>query len=150
MRYLIKWDRRPKVCVFTDGAIRPERGITGLAAIALDQHGTILNWWGKRIGKMTNNEAEYAAVIFALEQLRLLRPKVVSIYSDSKVVINQIRGVNTARAPALRKALAHARVLMVEFDTIDFCHIPRERNRLADALANEIADGYINPRRFSR
>lgn len=132
-----------QINVFTDGAIRPELGISGLAAIVRDEKWQIRHWFSQRVGAMTCNEAEYAAVQFALESIRALRskPPEIHIFSDSLVVVQQMRGLAAARAPALKQA--HLRVcgLVAQFQQVEFHHIPREKNRLADALANEAADG---------
>ena len=127
--------------VFTDGAIRTEAGLSGLAAIVRDDKGQILTWFSKHAGAMTCNEAEYAAVQFALESVRALHPEEVHIFSDSQVVVQQMCGLATARAPALKQAQLRVRGLVVQFRNVHFHHIPREKNRLADALANEAADG---------
>jgi ribonuclease HI len=135
---------RPRVyVVHTDGAIRLEQGRSGLAAIVRDEKGNILHWWGRRDARMTCNEAEYAAAIMALEQIHTLRnpPRMLKVYSDSQVLVHQMSGIATARAPALRQAQMRLRGLIVNFEKVTFHHIPREKNRLADALANDAADG---------
>lgn len=129
------------VHVFTDGAIRPDAGATGLAAIVRDGSWGIRHWWSRKAGRMTCNEAEYAAVILALESLRSLHPQEIHIYSDSQVVVHQMQGLAAARAPAMRQSQARTRALVVEFECVQFHHIPREANRLADALANDAVDG---------
>ena len=135
---------RPRLLlVYTDGAIRPERGVSGLAAIVRDETGRVLYWWSRRDKKMTCNEAEYAAVILAMESLRASRsnPHEVRVHSDSQVLVQQMSGYAAARAPALRQAQMRLRGLALQFEKVGFHHIPREQNRLADALANEAADG---------
>lgn len=127
--------------VYTDGAIRPERGLSGLAAIVLDGQGRIHHWWSQQAGALTCNEAEYAAIIMAMERLRRYRPKQVTVYSDSQLVVHQMQGLATAQSPQLRLAHARLRALTAQFEQVTFQHIPRDRNRLADALANEAADG---------
>jgi len=134
---------RPRLLlVYTDGAIRPERGVSGLAAIVRDETGRVLYWWSRRDKKMTCNEAEYAAAILAMESLRASRsnPHEIRIHSDSQVLVQQMRGFAAARAPALRQAQMRLRRLALQFEKVSFQHIPREQNRLADALANEAAD----------
>lgn len=128
--------------VYTDGAIRLERGVSGLAAIVRDETGKVLYWWSRRDKKMTCNEAEYAAVILAMESLRAARcnPREIRIHSDSQVLVQQMSGYAAARAPALRQAQMRLRGLVLQFEKVSFHHIPREQNRLADALANEAAD----------
>lgn len=129
--------------VYTDGAIRPERGVSGLAAIIQDKTGKVIHWWSRRDGMMTCNEAEYAAAILAFESLCTLRnrPREVRVFSDSQVLVEQMNGRAAARAPGLRQAQIRLRGLTLEFEKVSFHHIPREKNRLADALANDAADG---------
>lgn len=134
------FSRLRRVRVFTDGAIRPALGKSGLAAIVMDEQGRIHRWWSKCAGSMTCNEAEYAAVILALESLRRMRLVEVDIYCDSQVVVHQMNGLANAQAPALRQAQARLRGLVVQFSRVTFHHIPREQNRLADALANEAVE----------
>lgn len=130
-----------KIRIYTDGAIRPERGVSGLAAIVRDEKGRICYWWSSKAGALTCNEAEYAAAIFALEQLQRLpwRQEIleVEIFSDSRVVVDQMNGRAAAHAPALRQAQSRLRTLAARFRKVSFRHIGREQNRLADALAFE-------------
>ncbi len=142
----MKWfpvPRLQRVNVYTDGAIRPEAGISGLAAVVRDENGQVLTLWHRRAGKMTCNEAEYAAVSLALESLKSMKPQNIHIYSDSQVVVQQMQGMAVTRAPALKQAQLRLRALVNEYERVEFHHIPRERNRLADALANEAVDGQI-------
>lgn len=135
---------RPRLFIVnTDGALRLELGKTGLAAIVRDEKGQIIHWWSKRDKAMTCNEAEYAAAIMAVEKIRALRtpPYLLRILSDSQVLVHQMSGVATARAPVLRQLQMKLRGLLVPFDGVDFQYIPREQNRLADAVANDAADG---------
>jgi ribonuclease HI len=127
--------------VFTDGAIRPALSRSGLAAVVRNEKGQILTWFSRRAGAMTCNEAEYAAVQFALESVQSLRPQIVHLFSDSQVVVQQMTGLASTRSRQLKQAQLRLRELLVSFREVHFHHIPREKNRLADALANEIADG---------
>lgn len=133
--------------VNTDGAIRLELGKSGLAAIVRDESGHILYWWSRCEKSMTCNEAEYAAAIMALENISALRthPNSIRILSDSQVMVHQMMGYAAARAPVLRQMQMKLRGLVVPFGKVDFQHIPREQNRLADALANDAVDGRTAP-----
>jgi ribonuclease HI len=131
--------------IYTDGAIRPDRSASGLAAIVRDQDGQICHWWQRQAGALTCNEAEYAAVIFALEHMlqkygNKNTPE-VAIYSDSQVLVDQMTGRAAAHAPGLRKAGQQLRALVGRFRKVSFHHISREQNRLADALAFEAVEG---------
>ena len=141
---ILNWNKiSPRLIIHTDGSIRPKRQIAGMGAIVRNPQGKILHWWARRGGPMTNNEAEYAAVIFALEQSLPLRPVEIDVYTDSKLIVDQMQGLATARAPGLQKAYTTLRRLIFEFERVSFHHIPRERNRLADAIANDVVDGYF-------
>ncbi|MHC1733406.1 MAG: ribonuclease HI family protein [Bacteroidales bacterium] len=133
------------VKIYTDGAIRPDKRVSGLAAIVRNDQNRICDWWQRREGNLTCNEAEYAAACFALEQL--LRNhgnkniSEVSIFSDSQVMVDQMSGRAMARAPGLRKAMKQLQSLVNQFKKVTFHHISREQNRLADALAFEAVEG---------
>ncbi|HNT24670.1 MAG TPA: reverse transcriptase-like protein [Anaerolineales bacterium] len=136
-----------KLQIYTDGAIRPERGISGLAAIVRDETGKIYHWWSKRAGPLTCNEAEYAAAIYALEQAlrrqELRHAPEIEIVSDSRVLVDQMSGRAAARAPALCQARSRLQALVARFHKVSFRHIAREQNRLADALAFDAVSGSI-------
>ncbi len=135
-----------KVIVNTDGAIRPDRHTSGLAAIVRDEQGKICYWWQQRAGSLTCNEAEYAAAIFALERLLQIKNQEhigeVEVLCDSRVVVDQMQGRAEAHAPGLRQAKARLRTLTERFEKVTFHHISREQNRLADALAFEAVEGW--------
>ena len=130
--------------IYTDGAIRPKQGKSGLAAIIRDEKGEVRYLWRAWAGKLTCNEAEYAAAIFAFENLLKLsafrRPASLIVYSDSRVMVDQMSGLATARAEGLRLARNRLRHLIANFNSVSFQYIPREQNRLADALAFEAVE----------
>jgi ribonuclease HI len=90
---------------------------------------------------MKCNEAEYQALLFGLQVVRELQPAQVEVRMDSLVVVNQMLGWFAVRSPKLRQLHAQARAAVAALGQVDFVHVPRLRNRLADALANEAADG---------
>ena len=126
--------------LWTDGAIRP--GSTGLGVVVRDGAGRVVAWRSKRLPQpMTCNEAEYEALLFGLETVDALRPAEVEVRMDSQVVVNQMLGLFAVRNAVLRRLHAQARAAVAALGTVAFVHVPRLRNRLADALANEAADG---------
>lgn len=127
--------------IHTDGAIRPDLGVSGLAAIVRDDLGNFRFLWSRRAGRLTCNEAEYAAVIMALERLRQMQARRVIIYSDSRILVDQMTGRASVKAATLRSVHARLRSLATDFESITFTYIPRLQNRLADALANDAAEG---------
>lgn len=134
--------RRDVVHIYADAAVSHRRAGLGLAF--KDERGWLVGWRMKPAGRMTNNEAEYHAVIFALEQAARMSAQEVHIFCDNQVIVQQLRGLCEARAESMRRLLQQARALARLFPLVTFTHIPREENRLADALANE---ALLGPRR---
>jgi len=133
-------DKNGHLILHTDGAIRPDR--TGLGVVVRDEAGKVLKWRSKRLlQEMTCNQAEYEALILGLQTARTLKPERVEVRMDSQLVVNQMLGLFAVRSPALRRLHARARAAAAALNGVDFVHVGRKHNRLADALANEAADG---------
>jgi len=138
---LLPRSKRRKLVIHADGAIRDDPPSTGVGVVIRDGEGQILDWISEaNEGRLTCNEAEYAALIRALEAARDYHPREVHFYLDSLIVVNQMRGRFAVRSPALRSLNGQARRLARRFRQVTFTHVPRKRNRLADALANEAVD----------
>ncbi len=90
---------------------------------------------------MNNNEAEYAALVLALETAAHLDVTRLEVLMDSEVVVNQMVGRFAVNSPRLKPWHQQACALALRFGLVRYTHIPRERNQLADALANEAAYG---------
>ena len=121
--------------VYADASVQPEA--TGLGAVIRDEQGNLIGWHNQAARAMTCNEAEYAALIFALEEALALAPKEVRVFSDSRLVVEQMRGWIRVHSDNLRPLHRRARQLAGQFERISFTHIPRERNQLADAIADD-------------
>ena len=121
--------------VYADASVQPEA--TGLGAVIRDERGELIAWRNKADRAMTCNEAEYAALIFALEQAREFAPKEVKVFSDSRLVVEQMRGWISVHSHNLRPLHRQAKQIARQFERISFTHIPRERNQLADAIADD-------------
>jgi ribonuclease HI len=132
-----------RLIVYADGAIR--RQATGVGVVVRDEGGTILGWHSRRLSKtMTCNEAEYAALLFAIEVMQGYRTREVQFRLDSQIVVNQVQGIFNVRHPALRRCCEQVRRLTVRLGKkVTFTHVPREKNRLADALAQEAVEGDV-------
>lgn len=141
MRFLSMGSIPQKVVVHTDGAIQPEAGISGLAAVVSAEDGQIRAIWSRRAGKLTCNEAEYAAAHLALENLLRRGAREVLVRSDSQVMVHQMSGLASAQSPKLKQAQSRLRALVVQFEQVKFEHIPREQNQVADAVASEALGG---------
>jgi ribonuclease HI len=125
--------------IYADGAIQPER--SGAGVIAVNRMDRIVVVANRVLPPMTNNEAEYAGLVLALETAVSLGAQFVEIRLDSEVVVYQMIGRFSVNSPALKRWHQQACVLARELPTVRYTHIPREKNTMADALATEAAAG---------
>jgi probable phosphoglycerate mutase len=129
-----------EVIVNVDGGSRGNPGPAGIGAVVKTPDGTILAEIAEGIGRATNNVAEYKAMIAALAKARELGARRVTARADSKLVIEQMRGAWKVKHPDLQTLWAEARRLAGSFERVTWQHVPRERNRAADTLANLAMD----------
>ena len=92
------------------------------------------------MGIATNNYAEYAAVILALEKALRLGAREVDLVLDSQLVVEQLSGRWKVRHPQIKPLVARAQELLAQFERWSVRHERRESNRAADALANLALD----------
>ena len=126
-----------KVIIFTDGAADPNPGPAAIGAVIKDEAGRILARISQRIGRATNNQAEYQAIISALEKAIKLGARRVDLYSDSELVVRQINGRYRVKNAALKPSYRQVKQLQGLFEHFTVTHIPRQRNSEADNLANK-------------
>lgn len=131
-----------RLVIHVDGAIAGNRH-TGVAAVAIDQKGYHLGWLSRRLSRMTNNEAEYHAVLLGLELAGELRAPRVTIVTDSEVVVRQMQGHSRVNSPRLKGLHRKTCQAASRFEQVEFRHVGREENRLADALAAEALAGRL-------
>ena len=125
--------------VYFDGASRgnPGPGAVGWCLVASDG---VVAEGGERIGRVTNNQAEYAALIRALEAADEYGFDEIDVRGDSELIVKQVRGEWNANDPQLRERRVRVRELLARFDRWSIAHVPREINERADELANEALD----------
>ena len=138
---MMSYPNGKRVIAYADGAIGNGQGPSGVGAVILDRRGHILRLGNRRERRMTNNEAEYAGLILALELALPLHPAQLSIHLDSAVVVGQMTGECGVRARTLRPWHRKACQLARQLPEVSYTHVSRERNHLADALANEALQG---------
>ena len=143
-----------KLIIYTDGGARGNPGPAAVGVV-IQQERKILAQFGKRIGKTTNNVAEYTGVIEALAWLKnnpmnpaspagrqLTDQPIIQFFLDSNLVVNQLNGSFKIKDANLRLLLAKIRTLEQEINgEIHYTHIPREQNAQADLLVNGALDG---------
>ena len=132
----------PTLTIHTDGASRGNPGAAAYAyVIARDGQPPIEE--ADRLGRLTNNQAEYTALIRALEHaLELGAQHHVIVHSDSELMVKQMSGQYSVKNADLRALYEEARDLAHEFKGgVTFRHVRRALNGRADALCNEALDG---------
>jgi len=125
--------------VYFDGASRgnPGPAAAGWAIVSSDG---IVAEGGERLGRLTNNQAEYEALLRAIRAATDFGLDELDIRGDSQLVVKQIRGEWNTNDPELKEKRVTARELLRAFDRWDIEHVPREINDRADELANEALD----------
>ena len=125
-----------KVIIHADGASRGNPGEAAIGATVKDPEGRLLSSVSRRIGRATNNQAEYRAVIAALEAAVRIDARSADVYLDSELVVKQINGAYRVKNAALKPLHSKVISLTTLFNGIRFGHVPRRRNAEADGLAN--------------
>ena len=129
----MKGDRR--LTVYSDGAAIPNPGPAGIGVVLYDEQGAAVAQISKYIGEATNNRAEFLALIAGLEEALRLGADRVDIKVDSELVARQLQG--RYRSKVLRALYQDALRLLQRFDAYSVEHIPRARNKQADALSKQ-------------
>lgn len=129
-----------RVVVLTDGASRGNPGPAGAGWVLRSEGGQVLQEGGAFLGKRTNNEAEYEAVIAGLKAAAQLGVRDVVLVSDSELVVRQINGKYRIKNDRLLPIHQAARELIQQFRRFDIRHVPREQNADADRCANRAID----------
>lgn len=126
---------------FVDGASRGNPGVAGAGAILKDDRGGVVKRLRKKLGKATNNVAEYEALIMALEEALVLGSQTLVVYADSELVVKQMKGIYRVKNEGLKPLHSRASALAKKIDSFKIFHVKREKNTDADKLANEAIDG---------
>lgn len=129
--------------VYIDGASRGNPGESGIGVLVIRPDAS-REEIREYIGRGTNNEAEYKALIKALAYLVTERTLEVKIHTDSQLVASQMNGLWKVKDSKLKILHAEAKKLASRLSTFEIEYIPREKNSEADGLANEAIDRYFN------
>jgi ribonuclease HI len=129
-----------KAILYADGASRGNPGPAGAGAVLIDEHGRIIAELTKYLGTTTNNVAEYNGVIIGLEEAQRRGIDDLDVRMDSKLVVEQMRGVWKIKHPNLKPLALRAGALFATFPRRAISHVPREQNGIADALSNRAID----------
>ena len=134
--------RLKKAVIFTDGASRGNPGSAAIGAVIKDEQGKLISSISRRIGRTSNNQAEYRAVIIALEEAIRLGARQVTIKMDSELVAKQINGEYRVKKATLKPLYQQVKQLQASLEDFTITHVPRRQNTEADNLANKALNGY--------
>ena len=129
-----------KLTIHTDGGARGNPGPAGIGVVIADEKGSVIKEVAEYIGETTNNQAEYKAVVRAMEEAKKIGAGELDFYLDSELVVKQLKREykvkNKELAPLFIKIFNRAQ----DFKKVSFTHVPRERNWHADSLVNKAID----------
>jgi probable phosphoglycerate mutase len=123
-----------------DGASRGNPGPASYAVVIRDPSGKVILELAKRLGRETNNVAEYYALLAALDYAVGHGISALRIRSDSELLVRQIQGRYKVKSPELKPLHERATKLARQLSYFAIEHVRREQNRDADALANVALD----------
>jgi ribonuclease HI len=135
-------ERIAALTIYSDGAARGNPGPAGVGAVLLDESGTIVDTAAEYIGEATNNVAEYMALITGLKRALGFEVQKIRIFLDSELLVRQLTGVYRVKNSGLKPLFTEAQALLGRYRQVEIAHVPREKNREADKLANEAIDKF--------
>jgi ribonuclease HI len=129
-----------KARLFTDGGARGNPGPAAYGFVLESDDGTVLAAEGEAIGTATNNVAEYSGLIAGLQKALELHVPEVEVVSDSELMVKQMRGEYRVKNAALRALYDEATALAFRLGNVEYRHVKRAHNELADKLVNDALD----------
>jgi len=132
--------------LYTDGGARGNPGPAAIGGVISNASGKVVKEFFRYLGETTNNQAEYRALIFGLEQvgklvgLTKLPHTDLRVFLDSELIVKQLKGEYRVRDADLQLLFGKAQKRAQKFGHITFTHIRREKNSHADSLVNRALD----------
>src|SRR3954463_15524150 len=120
-----------KLIIYSDGGSRGNPGHAAVGFVIYDAAGKEIKTFGHYLGITTNNQAEYRALIAALEEAAKLGATEAVCHMDSELVVRQLIGQYKIKEPTLQPLASEALRLTAKFTKVNFVHVPREKNKLA-------------------
>jgi ribonuclease HI len=130
-----------KLLVNVDGGARGNPGPAAIGVVVQGPGGEVLEERGERIGRATNNVAEYRALLFGIERAAELGASELELIGDSELVVRQVKGEYKVKDATLRGLHAEVKRALRPFERWSIRHVRREQNAEADGLVNAALDG---------
>ncbi|HUP19822.1 MAG TPA: ribonuclease HI family protein [Gemmatimonadota bacterium] len=131
-----------RLVVRTDGAARGNPGPAGAGWVVETPEGSIVAEGCAYLGSLTNNQAEYEALLRGLAAAAPDRETEIEVYSDSELVVRQLTGEYRVKNEDLRPRWFRAVEALERAASWSAHHVPRAENAAADALANQAIDAF--------
>ena len=132
-----------KARLFTDGGARGNPGPAAYGFVLEAEDGTVLAAEGEAIGVATNNVAEYSGLIAGLRRAIELGLRELEVVSDSELMVKQMRGEYRVKNEGLRPLYDEAQALARKLGAVEYRHVKRAHNEIADRLVNEALDASV-------
>jgi ribonuclease HI len=130
-----------KLVVNVDGGARGNPGPAAIAAVVRAPGGEVLAERGERIGRATNNVAEYKALLLGIELAAGLGTPELELVGDSELIVKQVKGEYKVKDATMRELHTEVKRALRDFERWSIRHVGREHNAEADRLVNEALDG---------
>jgi ribonuclease HI len=132
--------------IYSDGASRGNPGLSAIAFTILDEDDKVLEKDSTSIGIRTNNQAEYEALILALEHASTRGSREVTCYLDSELVVKQLNGEYEIKKPELRTLWRKVIALKIRFKKTNVIWVPRTNRYIqeVDSLVNQLLDDIVS------
>jgi ribonuclease HI len=130
----------PPIKAHIDGGARGNPGPSAYGVVVRDAKGEVIAELSDYLGLQTNNYAEYSGLLAALEFAVREKHLSFKVFSDSELLVKQMKGQYRVKSPGLLELYEKARVLVRKLEHFSIEHVLREYNREADALVNQVLD----------
>ena len=129
-----------KVIVHVDGGARGNPGPAAAACVITSPTGEVLGEHAQLLGSVTNNVAEYRALLLGLERARELGASEIEVVGDSELIAKQVLGIYKVKHEAMKPLHREALAALKGFERSSIRTVPRAQNAHADALVNAALD----------
>ena len=130
-----------KLTVNVDGGARGNPGPAAIGAVVRGPDGEVLEQRGERIGRATNNVAEYRALLLGIELAAAHGATELELVGDSELIVRQVEGRYKVKDATMKELHGQVKAALDEFDNWSIRHVRREGNADADRLVNQALDG---------
>ena len=130
-----------KVIVNVDGGARGNPGPAAIGVVVRDAGGEVLEERGEKIGRATNNVAEYRALLLGIERAAALGASELELVGDSELIVRQVEGRYKVKDATMKELHGEVKKALAPFASWSIRHVRREQNSAADRLVNAALDG---------